>query len=1843
MRLTDVREFVPCRVDKGYFFVPKNERRDTMMKRLARLMCMFLVTAMLAGLVQPVFMLPVTHAAETRPELTVSRTVYAPVIDGNLDESIWSVQQTLPVHAGEGAFQDAQFGVLWDNTYLYVGVKADDSTLINDQSAGYWFDQDNINLFLDPAMHRSGPFVNGDMQLGFVYRPSSKTPEFRFGAALNNHSGKDEKRILRAISQTGTGWNLEVAIPWDMLGFDPITTKQLGMNLGVTDRFDDGSAKAVKSRNSYWSAFGSASFWNDTTGYGTLVLSDTPATGTVSPVLLEEDFEQIPAGTLPMGWISEINAGSPAFSVVEDTYGNRRLTFSGSGSGNQGRVIAPVQGDNYMIEADVRFEKVLNSERWTSLMFRVPSEGKPPYNQMAVRQNGAYEFAYRTSSGGWQVPEKGNWRQALTLGDDYTLKVRVYGNNIQEFIKAKEDADYTKLLDVNVSGANAAYLNEAGKVGFQVDQSQVSFDNLKVTRITADRLDLSVPASVEALTGPLTVTGAVYYSDGILQSPEPGKLKLYSSDESVLVVRNNLAYPVGAGSADLKLVYDNRELIRTVTVTPSATGAKATAISHTPGYVLADAGTPVALHDILLTADFTDFSNKEIRGDAASWSAADNSGITAANGSVTAVSKGVYPLTVKKDLATTTVLLVVKNPSDSDYVLYEENFDGIADGAMPEGWSRKEGTTAAKAAVQQGAFVLDALKSPDNPSRVLLPEYLGLFGNYKIEADTTHLAANDAARWNSIMYRVQNNDYPYYQMAVRQGATAINGIEFAERTTANGWNVMEKGSFEETLDSGKMYHYTVKAKDNRVQQFINDKLIVDTDAASLYSKGRIGIQANGSKMKLDNVKVTLQLAPLPPMPADKFARIVSPDTGIALAPSVVTEITSAEQLASLTAPNLPATVILHVGKGLKVTDPTGKQELGELTAMLESLQYRMIPAFYIHDADAAIELTDYLAARKIEDSFIMADSGHQELVKEARQRYKRTQGVIDYRSASGLSDKDLMGIRKETTRNGAKVALLPQSFITKERTNYLQLRAIVVWGAVETSATAPALPLHKLITAGVNGIVTASPQQAYDAYKVYSHGTTLIRKPYIIGHRGLPALSPENTIESNKLALDYGSDFIENDIYLSKDGHLVILHDGSLIRTTNGSGDITQYTLEELKKLNANKPFPVGYDFVQIPTFREQIDLVKERNAMLMAEIKQTDTNAVVDAYVKLIQETDSESYIDSMSFSPDRLAYLTQIMPDMPTGLLVGSISSNESNPTKSVRDALAQVQGLNATFDVGYYGIGRNFLEAAQHRGLIVSPWTINSKNDLMMLFKLGVFGLTTDYAHWAGDWAASLKPAQETYKLDVNGKANLSAILTAYKGTQTSITPELVWLDGKEHVSVNGTEVKALTPGTAHVLLRYTATLDDSSTYDLYSVPVAIEVAGEQNDDDTGSTEQPPAMPGPGATPPSQPAYMIEAKDGKVEAAALQKAFANHAQVEIKLDGNILSIPASGLLQAAGHSGKQLVITGETAAYHLPLALLKLEGLARNLNTSADNVTLQVTIRKLHDSEAAGLNQVLAATGGKLAAEPVDFEVHASGSNGQTLKLTFGSDYVTRQLNLPMTLDPRKATAVWYAPEWGELRFVPSLFSVKDGKSVVEIKRPGNSIYTVVEHDFRFADMSGHWAANDVELLANKLIVNGTGNGRFEGDRTITRAEFAALLVRALGLSPAAAGSAFKDVTAEAWYARDVATAVAAGLINGYDDGTFRPDQVITREELAAMSMRALAYTGTAKDKKAGQAVLEQYKDAAKIVWAKDEIAAAITLGLMNGTSDNTLSPEGTTTRAESAAMLKRLLIKAGFINE
>ncbi|OMF38097.1 hypothetical protein BK133_03740, partial [Paenibacillus sp. FSL H8-0548] len=1512
------------------------------MKLVSRYLNGFIIATLLIGL-SPLSASTQVHAANDdggRPRLEVNRTLTAPVIDGKLDETIWKIDQPMTQQVGDAPRRESSFGLLWDNQYLYIGMKTEDDNMITGAS-GDWLDQDNMNVFIDPTLHQSAPFASDDMQIGLVYKPGTTTPEFHFGAALNNHAGKDEKKILRAINKTENGWSSEVAVPWDMLHMDPMLSNQLGMEFSATDRYDSDKSKQT---TNYWSAYQSSSSWNDTSGYGVIDLVESnPVSGNVSPVLLDENFDSYAAGSIPFGWISDVNVGSNPFSIVKDQDGNGRLTFDGRAGGKQARITAPVEWDNYSIQADVRFHAVLDNARWAAIMFRGAANGKNPYNQMAIRVNGIYEVAYKTPADTWYAPTPvtGTTGKTLTLGADYTMKVRVFGNNVKEYLKAKNDANFTLLTDKNLS---SDVLLERGKIGLQADQSTVSFDNLKVTRITAEQLELTLPDTLEALTGPIGSAGNVTYSDGITEEVTSDRFKLYSSDESIIKVINNQLYPIKAGTAKLTAVYANANTSLDMTVTPSLTGVKVNSLQHDQGYVTAVTGVPVDLASVSFKADFSDFTSGTIKGDELLWSTA-GSDISFADGKMTALHKGVYPVTAQKDGITVTMQVVAKNPTDSEYVLYEENFDSLVDGSMPQGWTRKQGSTASKAAVKAGVFEIDARTSPDNPSRVLLPNYLELFGNYKIEADVTNLAANDTARWNSIMYRIQNNDYPYYQMAVRKDATAANGVELSEQTPDSTWNVWNTGSFSEVIDGGKMYHYTIKAYGNRVQASINNKVIIDTDAASAYTKGRIGLQANGSQMRVDNIRITLQQDALPPLPADRFVQVKEPETKIALAPTVVTELISAEQLESLAEPKLPATVFLYVNEQLTVTDPSGQTEIGSLDSVLAVIGTRMIPAFYVKDVPTVDQLVEYLQSVGLEDADIISDNGA--LVKRARTAYPIIRGIVDFTANTDWSAEKLLEIRGQMNANKAKIILLPQNAASRDNVSYLQKRAVTVWTKEQSAPAEKNLAIHTLITAGTNGIVTDSPLQAIDAMKLYSNQTTLIRKPYIVGHRGLPSVAPENTIVGNVLAIEAGADFIENDVYLSKDGHLVILHDGSLERTTNGTGFIENYTLEQIKQLNANKQFPSAFHNVQIPTLEEQIDLARQSGKMIMNEIK-TGNTAVIAAFVKLVKEKHAEDLINVIAFDGNQIKRLNEQMPELPSGLLGNAGITDSSNVSRAMRQTLLTVQNLNAGYNPPYSVLSQDYLEAVKHRGLLVSPWTFNNRSDFIRFFMYGTWGLTTDYSNWASDWTDSIKPGQETYTLAANQSVDVSAEIQTYKGALTTIAPEIVLLDGQDIVEVNGSMVTAKQPGTAHALLRYTTTIDAGNQYDIYTQPVLFTVEAVIN------------VPVAGVTLDKTEVTLTEGEQAPLTANVAPEDATNKAVTWSSSNENVVTVDADGLLTAVKAGTANITVTtvdgglSATAAVTVEAAVI---------NVPVADVTLDKTEVTLTEGEQAALTATVA----------------------------------------------------------------------------------------------------------------------------------------------------------------------------------------------------------------------------------------------------------------------------------------
>lgn len=173
--------------------------------------------------------------------------------------------------------------------------------------------------------------------------------------------------------------------------------------------------------------------------------------------------------------------------------------------------------------------------------------------------------------------------------------------------------------------------------------------------------------------------------------------------------------------------------------------------------------------------------------------------------------------------------------------------------------------------------------------------------------------------------------------------------------------------------------------------------------------------------------------------------------------------------------------------------------------------------------------------------------------------------------------------------------------------------------------------------------------------------------------------------------------------------------------------------------------------------------------------------------------------------------------------------------------------------------------------------------------------------------------------------------------------------------------------------------------------------------------------------------------------------------------------------------------------------------------------------------------------------------------------------------------------------------------------------------------------FNDLEGHWAQQDIERAAGMGFVNGYPDGSFRPQNHVTRAEFAVMIARAMELTPN--GSEAFDFADQGiipdWATSFVAEAQLAGVITGYEDGTFRPHSLINRTEMVAMVMRALGQTPDS-------GLRPTFADTDSIAaWAQPYVAAAAEVGLVNGRGNNQFVPAANTTRAEAVVLILRMV--------
>ncbi|MDM5157487.1 glycerophosphodiester phosphodiesterase [Bacillus sp. DX1.1] len=236
-----------------------------------------------------------------------------------------------------------------------------------------------------------------------------------------------------------------------------------------------------------------------------------------------------------------------------------------------------------------------------------------------------------------------------------------------------------------------------------------------------------------------------------------------------------------------------------------------------------------------------------------------------------------------------------------------------------------------------------------------------------------------------------------------------------------------------------------------------------------------------------------------------------------------------------------------------------------------------------------------------------------------------------------------------------------------------------------------------------------------------------MKQPLIFAHRGVKGTHPENTMIAFQEAERIGAHGIELDVHLSKDGELIVIHDETVDRTTNGTGLVSEKTVAELQLLDAGSHKDISFHEAKIPTLREVFIWLSTTNLQLNIELK-TDVihyQGIEEKVIDLVREYHLSNQIIFSSFNHDSVALLAQVAPEISRAILYDEPLADPLAEAKK-----REANGLHPNFKL----LTKEFIQTAQQQGYVFRPYTINEYNDLQTMIDYGVDVIITDWPNRA-----------------------------------------------------------------------------------------------------------------------------------------------------------------------------------------------------------------------------------------------------------------------------------------------------------------------------------------------------------------------------------------------------------------------------------------------------------------------------------------------------------------------------
>ncbi|WP_079528400.1 glycerophosphodiester phosphodiesterase [Halobacillus hunanensis] len=231
-----------------------------------------------------------------------------------------------------------------------------------------------------------------------------------------------------------------------------------------------------------------------------------------------------------------------------------------------------------------------------------------------------------------------------------------------------------------------------------------------------------------------------------------------------------------------------------------------------------------------------------------------------------------------------------------------------------------------------------------------------------------------------------------------------------------------------------------------------------------------------------------------------------------------------------------------------------------------------------------------------------------------------------------------------------------------------------------------------------------------------------------IAHRGASGYAPENTMAAFEKSVDMKAEMFELDVQMSKDGKLVVIHDTTIDRTTNGSGQVGDFTYEELQQLDAGSWFSEEFASEKIPTLGQVLDEFKGRSGILI-ELKSPSLypgieQKVADALVSRNMHKPENEKIIVQSFDHESMKKFHSILPSVPIGVLLGYSENGVSN------EQLAEFSSYADYFNPNKAMITKDLVERIHEYDMKTHPYTVRDRESANFLLEAGVDGIITDF---------------------------------------------------------------------------------------------------------------------------------------------------------------------------------------------------------------------------------------------------------------------------------------------------------------------------------------------------------------------------------------------------------------------------------------------------------------------------------------------------------------------------------